>query len=179
MQGRCLARLGPGARRDALFWAAHSLAGVALLRSAARRGTVTRRGSRRDCPARSSNAHLAFPIGASKAGAAHAADRASASASHGVTHLELSQDTRHAAMCGLVRRRTPVGSRDRSVQPGIHSPRDRRGRTTGVLLSRCPRSSREPSRCGSGGACSLRATACSPSLTVTELLVVQGSPAAG
>ena len=26
LQGRCLARLGPGARRDALFWAAHPLA---------------------------------------------------------------------------------------------------------------------------------------------------------
>jgi hypothetical protein len=47
------------------------------------------------------------------------------------------------------------------------SPRERRGRTTGVLLSRCPRSSREPSRCGSGGAGSLLATARSPSLTVT------------
>jgi hypothetical protein len=61
------------------------------------------------------------------------------------------------------------------------SPRERRGRTTGVLLSRCPRSSREPSRCGSGGAGSLLATARSPSLTVTELLVVQsrGTTVAG
>jgi hypothetical protein len=36
-QDRCQARLGPGARRNALFWAAHLLAGVALFRFADRR----------------------------------------------------------------------------------------------------------------------------------------------
>ena len=37
LQDRRLARLGPGARRDALFWAAHPCLGVAHFRSAARR----------------------------------------------------------------------------------------------------------------------------------------------
>jgi hypothetical protein len=49
----------------ALYWAAHPLAGVAHYRSAARRVPLTRRGSRGDCPARSSTAHLAVPTGTS------------------------------------------------------------------------------------------------------------------
>ena len=39
-QDRRLARLGLGARREALYWAAHLRAGVALFRSAARRVTA-------------------------------------------------------------------------------------------------------------------------------------------
>ena len=60
-QGRCLARLGLGARRDALIWAAHPLSGCGSPSVCCPSGTVTRRGSRRDCPARSSTAHLAVP----------------------------------------------------------------------------------------------------------------------
>ena len=45
------------------FAAAHPVVGVALIWTAASSGTVTRRGSRGDCPARSSTAHLAVPIG--------------------------------------------------------------------------------------------------------------------
>jgi hypothetical protein len=43
-------------------------AGVTLFRSATPSVTVTRRGSRRDCPARSSNAHLAVHIHTSAGG---------------------------------------------------------------------------------------------------------------
>ena len=44
------ARLGLGVRRSALLAAAHPMLGVALIWSAASPGTVTRRGSRGDCP---------------------------------------------------------------------------------------------------------------------------------
>jgi len=57
--------------RFALFWAAHLPAGVAHFRSAARRAPLTRRGSRGDCPARSSTAHLGVPIGTSTGGSKH------------------------------------------------------------------------------------------------------------
>ena len=77
LQDRCPARLGLGARRVALIWAAHPASGVAQLRSAARRAPLTRRGSRRDCPARRRTPHLAVPIPAqAQAGAAHAASEA-------------------------------------------------------------------------------------------------------
>ena len=61
-QDRCLARLGPGVRREALHAAAHRC-GCGSLPVCSPSGTVTRRGSKGDCPARSSTAHLAVPIG--------------------------------------------------------------------------------------------------------------------
>ncbi len=61
----------------ALNWAAHPRAGVAHYRSAVRWAPLTRRGSRGDCPARSSTAHLAVPINtSSRWELAHAADGA-------------------------------------------------------------------------------------------------------
>ena len=62
-QDRCLARLGPGVRREALHAAAHPAVGCGSLPVCSPSGTVTRRGSKGDCPARSSTAHLAVPIG--------------------------------------------------------------------------------------------------------------------
>jgi hypothetical protein len=63
-QDRRPARLGPGVRRDARLAAAHpGSVGVALYRFASPPGAVPRRGSRGDCPARSSSARLANPIG--------------------------------------------------------------------------------------------------------------------
>ena len=59
-QDRCLARLGPGARRDALSSRLPTLfVGCGSHMGCDSSGTVTRRGSRGDCPARSSTAHLA------------------------------------------------------------------------------------------------------------------------
>ena len=58
-----MARLGPGVRRIALVAAAHLVCGCGSLSGCGPSGTVTRRGSRGDCPARSSTAHLAVLVG--------------------------------------------------------------------------------------------------------------------
>jgi hypothetical protein len=58
-QDRRLVRLGLGVRREAFCAVAHPSSGCGSLSVCSPSITVTRRGSRADCPARSSTAHLA------------------------------------------------------------------------------------------------------------------------
>ena len=67
-QGRRRARLGPGVRRVCSLLGCPPGCGCGSLSVCSPPGTVTRRGSSGDCPARSSTAHLAVLTGTRRSG---------------------------------------------------------------------------------------------------------------